>query len=59
MLPGVGFGTQTLVFLSGPVRSSWVKLTVEEVEKGSGEADETCISEISVHEALVDQAGKK
>jgi hypothetical protein len=58
-LPGVGFGTQTLVFLSKPVKSSWVKLTVEEVEKGSGEADETCISEISVHEALVDQAGKK
>jgi hypothetical protein len=59
VLPGVGFGTQTLVFLSRPVKSSWVKLTVEEVEKGSGEADETCISEISVHEALVDQAEKK
>jgi len=58
-LPGVGFGTQTLVFLSKPVKSSWVKLAVEEVEKGSGEADETCISEISVHEALVDQTGEK
>ena len=59
VLPGVGFGTQTLVFLSKPVASSWVKLAIEEVEKGSGEADETCVSEISVHEALVDQAAKK
>jgi hypothetical protein len=59
VLPGVGFGTQTLVFLSKPVTSSWVKLAIEEVEKGSGEADETCISEISVHEALVDRAAKK
>jgi len=59
VLPGVGFGTQTLVFLSKPVKSSWIKLAVEEVEKGSGETDETCISEISVHEALVDQAGEK
>jgi hypothetical protein len=59
VLPGVGFGTQTLVFLSKPVESSWVKLTVEEVERGGGEADETCISEISVHEALVDRAAKK
>lgn len=59
VLPGVGFGTQTLVFLSNPVKSSWVKLTVDEVERGSGDADETCISEISVHEALVDQTEKK
>jgi len=59
ILPGVGFGTQTLVFLSKPVKSSWVKVTIEEVERGSGEADETCISEISVHEALGDRAGKK
>lgn len=59
ILPGVGFGIQTLVFLSKPVKSSWIKLTVDEVEKGSGDADETCISEISVHEALVDQTAKK
>jgi hypothetical protein len=59
VLPGVGFGTQTLVFLSKPVQSSWVKVVVEEVEKGSSETDETCVSEVSVHEALVDRAVKK
>jgi hypothetical protein len=59
VLPGVGFGHQTLVFLSRPVKSSWVKLTIEEVEPGGGEADETCISEVSVHEARVDRAARK
>jgi hypothetical protein len=29
------------------------------VEKGSSETDETCVSEVSVHEALVDRAVKK
>lgn len=59
VLPGVGFGAQTLVFLSRPVESGWVKLTIEEVERGSGETDATCVSEISVHEALADQAARK
>jgi len=58
-LPGLGFGVQTMVFFSQPIKSSWVKLTIEEVERGTSDQDETCISEISVHRAKLDSQGHK
>ncbi len=55
-LPGQDFGKQTMVFFAEPIRSGWVKITIEGVERGGSTEDETCISEISVHRALIDTA---
>jgi hypothetical protein len=55
-LPGLDFGMQTMVFFREPVRSGWVKITIEGVERGTSAENETCISEISAHRALVDAA---
>jgi hypothetical protein len=58
-LPGRGFGTQTLIFLYKPIKSHWAKITIQGIEPGDGEQDETCISEISVHQAKVDEPAPK
>jgi len=55
-LPGLDFGKQAMVFFTEPIRSGWVKITIEDVERGSSTEDETCISEISAHRALIDTA---
>lgn len=54
-LPGRGYGTQTLIFLYKPIKSHWAKITIQDVEPGDGTEDETCISEISVHQAKMDE----
>ncbi len=54
-LPGRDYGRQILVFLAKPVKSAWVKLTIEQTSPGNSENNETCLAEISVHQALVDE----
>jgi hypothetical protein len=53
-LPGRGFGNQTLIFLYKPIKSRFVKVTIQGIESGSESEEETCISEISAHQAKVD-----
>jgi hypothetical protein len=49
-VPGKEFATQKLILLSKSIPTSHVTLTIQAVHKGAGPKNETCLTELSVHE---------
>jgi hypothetical protein len=50
-VPGKEFASQKLILLSKPLPTSHLAVTIKTVDKGTGLNNETCLAEISVHEA--------
>jgi hypothetical protein len=50
-VPGKEYATQKLIVLSKPIPTSHVTLTIKAADNGSGLNNETCLSELSVHES--------
>ncbi len=51
LVPGKEFATQKLILLSKSVPTSHLTLTIKSVDKGTSPTNETCLSELSVHES--------